>query len=263
MVWSSSGGRSARWLDRWSWIGPSFLGFRAVPGLRLEEHHDHRSRGPDRRGGRKNEGQRLPSVTRDLAGGRKSWIQIVRADRGQIQRSRGSGRSIVSRHRWAGLEIQQVASYLKLDLRLVAVPIHLRGLSVVPNLILSGNGVRWEVRVDWSSRSLPVVDRSFIPWDLPPCLFQSPRPGPPFPFLALCPTVASVGPKVRDEAVRWIQCCSTNHPFHLSQNNPRPLIETRASQTSGELPYRLSGIGPPVDPETGNRKSKQVHRVCK
>ena len=27
-----------------------------------------------------------------------------------------------------------------------------------------GNGVRWEVRVDWSSRSLPVVDRSFIRW---------------------------------------------------------------------------------------------------
>ena len=36
-------------------------------------HQSLPSRGPDRRGGRKNEGQRLPSVTRDLAGGRKSW----------------------------------------------------------------------------------------------------------------------------------------------------------------------------------------------
>ena len=32
-------------------------------------HQSLPSRGPDRRGGRKNEGQRLPSVTRDLAGG--------------------------------------------------------------------------------------------------------------------------------------------------------------------------------------------------
>ena len=39
----------------------------------------HRSRGPDRRGGRKNEGQRLPSVTRDLAGGLVSKTSNLQA----------------------------------------------------------------------------------------------------------------------------------------------------------------------------------------